>query len=281
MRLLTLYASCGSPSPDPLAGRLPSPQSLNRYAYVLNDPVNLIDPLGLDDDPPQCGWVCTTDNKGVKHCKWECAVTVTDTPLGPNPYDASRGSGPDIFDNFGAWLRWRGFFALLLDVGAGVGGGVDELKKVAKTAFCLTTIPQRIASQVFNSTLAGGVGGSAGVGVGVGASVTGGVSMATDPQGNVGLVITAGGNPGAGVLGVGATGGVQVTASNASHLNDLKGRAYGAGASTGPMALDFAVGSSASSLTATGGVGKGQKTAAGQITYTWVPVQVACGRPVP
>jgi RHS repeat-associated protein len=34
-------------SPDPLAGSIGNPQSLNRYAYVLNDPLSLIDPLGL------------------------------------------------------------------------------------------------------------------------------------------------------------------------------------------------------------------------------------------
>jgi RHS repeat-associated protein len=34
-------------SPDPLAGSVGNPQSLNRYAYVLNDPVNSVDPLGL------------------------------------------------------------------------------------------------------------------------------------------------------------------------------------------------------------------------------------------
>lgn len=33
--------------PDPMAGDIANPQSLNRYAYVKNDPVNLIDPLGL------------------------------------------------------------------------------------------------------------------------------------------------------------------------------------------------------------------------------------------
>jgi hypothetical protein len=31
---------------------LADPQSLNRYAYVLNDPVNFVDPLGLDPDDP-------------------------------------------------------------------------------------------------------------------------------------------------------------------------------------------------------------------------------------
>jgi len=37
-------------SPDPLAGDILNPQSLNRYPYVLNNPTNLIDPLGLDPE---------------------------------------------------------------------------------------------------------------------------------------------------------------------------------------------------------------------------------------
>jgi RHS repeat-associated protein len=38
-------------STDPLAGGVSNPQSLNRYAYVLNNPTSLIDPLGLDSAP--------------------------------------------------------------------------------------------------------------------------------------------------------------------------------------------------------------------------------------
>ncbi len=34
-------------SPDPVAGSIPNPQSLNRYAYVMNNAATLIDPLGL------------------------------------------------------------------------------------------------------------------------------------------------------------------------------------------------------------------------------------------
>jgi RHS repeat-associated protein len=36
-------------SPDPVGGDITNPQSLNRYAYVLNNPTSMIDPLGLSD----------------------------------------------------------------------------------------------------------------------------------------------------------------------------------------------------------------------------------------
>lgn len=33
--------------PDPVAGSTANPQSMNRFAYTMNDPINLVDPLGL------------------------------------------------------------------------------------------------------------------------------------------------------------------------------------------------------------------------------------------
>jgi RHS repeat-associated protein len=38
-------------SPDPIAGSLSAPQSLNRYPYVANDPVDFVDPSGTTDCP--------------------------------------------------------------------------------------------------------------------------------------------------------------------------------------------------------------------------------------
>jgi RHS repeat-associated protein len=51
---------------DPLRGNVRNPQRLNRYAYVTNNPTNLIDPRGLDEgpwDPSQC-----TDNPTHPKC---------------------------------------------------------------------------------------------------------------------------------------------------------------------------------------------------------------------
>src|SRR4029077_7840058 len=42
-------------SPDPLAGKPADPQSLNRYSYVGNDPINLVDPSGLIMNNPSHG----------------------------------------------------------------------------------------------------------------------------------------------------------------------------------------------------------------------------------
>jgi hypothetical protein len=55
-------------TPDPVGGDITSPQSLNRYAYALNNPETLTDPSGLwprDECPGPAAWGCDAIRHGV------------------------------------------------------------------------------------------------------------------------------------------------------------------------------------------------------------------------
>jgi len=93
-------------TPDPVAGDITNPQSLNRYAYVLNNPLNLIDPLGLTCVQTDDGF--TADNMDGKGCADVSGdspgqVTVTDSapPVGTVSVDTGGlgggggGANPD------------------------------------------------------------------------------------------------------------------------------------------------------------------------------------------
>jgi RHS repeat-associated protein len=66
-------------SPDPLGGDVTNPQSLNRYAYSLNNPASFTDPTGLDGGLGLAGWDCNAWNP-------YCTCDATDTEYcGPPP----------------------------------------------------------------------------------------------------------------------------------------------------------------------------------------------------
>jgi RHS repeat-associated protein len=74
-------------APDPIAGDASDPGSLNRYAYVLNNPVNFIDPLGLD--------TCTYGPTGPVNCP-------------PTTIEVTGSSGPPIHISSGPSVMGTG-----------------------------------------------------------------------------------------------------------------------------------------------------------------------------
>jgi len=73
-------------SPDPLGGFEGNPQSFSLYSYVVNNPVNLLDPLGLK-------WAQTCyEGIGGRDCSWSwqpdasdaCPIGGCDPPLDPD-----------------------------------------------------------------------------------------------------------------------------------------------------------------------------------------------------
>jgi RHS repeat-associated protein len=75
-------------SPDLLGGSIADPQSLNRYAYVGNDPLNAVDPLGLEDCYPDEAGGC--DGGGEGGGGDDGPVIVEVPPEDPPPPDPSR-----------------------------------------------------------------------------------------------------------------------------------------------------------------------------------------------
>jgi len=95
-------------APDLLAGSSGSPQSLNRYAYVANDPVNLVDPLGLR----------MTNYDGFGGISWVANYD-------PWMLISTWGNGPENHDSRACWQL--GFMCILsyTAVWNDFGGGGD------------------------------------------------------------------------------------------------------------------------------------------------------------
>ena len=80
-------------SPDPLAGDITNPQSLNRYAYVINNPTSAIDPPGLKSQAPCVappGYVLMSTNPCAKRPAHTCGGMVC----------ADQYYGGEMFEGF-------------------------------------------------------------------------------------------------------------------------------------------------------------------------------------
>jgi RHS repeat-associated protein len=78
---------------DLLAGSIGDPQSLSKFAYVLNDPVNHVDPSGMDCQEPTQDETCTSENgEGAG-----AAPPTSDPPLGCNDVGCGSNKSVDSF----------------------------------------------------------------------------------------------------------------------------------------------------------------------------------------
>jgi RHS repeat-associated protein len=188
-------------SPDPLAGAVGNPQSLDRYTYVLNNPETFTDPLGLQCQQPSAGVV-------------SCATTRTSTnePDCFMPVMGGTGSIEQVPCQLAYWMGGRdtyyggfpgsmgpGWFGPGIPGGGGGTGGFGS-GNTASTPQTLTpqcTALQQQASQLaltlnqmsHASGFGAGVLGVLGLGSGVGEFF----SLGTDTPLTVALFSGAGG----------------------------------------------------------------------------------------
>ena len=252
-------------SPDPYTGSydLSNPQSFNRYMYVLNNPLAYVDQMGLfcimsEGVNPDGTYTLTSD------CYYSGGG-------GIGGIDYGAPGGPIAYGGPGGHGGGGG--------GTGTGTGTSTNSNTTNNRFFHSVVCDAFSGLVnaagpqnLNSTIGVGVGGSAGIGFILGVAASAGVQVVADSSGNLGVAFNFGGNPGYGVFGAGATGGVQGSYSTDSSIYGLRGFSVGAGVSAFNGELDGSVGSGGVITgTVTAGAGVGTKGAALSLNYTFVP----------
>jgi RHS repeat-associated protein len=121
-------------SPDPMGGHYEDPQTLDRYAYVRNNPLKLTDPTGLDIWLQGCGkdsstckdnYVGTTDKNGNFQKEHLTGDQTKDATIGPHGISVSQ----DGKTYAGVWDTNKGENGTVTVAGSGaLNGYVADVK---------------------------------------------------------------------------------------------------------------------------------------------------------
>jgi RHS repeat-associated protein len=267
-------------SPDPLAGDILNPQSLNRYAYVLNNPTNLIDPLGLQ---------CTPGAPGYEE---DCPHPGGSEPTSSQPpacYIMGSWWPESICSLFWSdlWNNYMARFGSRRPPGLPSGSpgstnsdknkseqpcvdasvlGVPGEPNLVEDALVLS----RLGSWLTGETVGIGIGGAAGVGVGrytraFGGLVSASALVVTDRNRNSGIYYSLSPqlagfsmHPGLFDLGAAANIGMQVMVSSRT-IDQLSSPSGMGSYANGPLAIEATL----TSLSVTYGFGAGSRVGAG------------------
>jgi RHS repeat-associated protein len=245
-------------TPDPLAGNIFNPQRLNRYAYVLNDPVNLTDPYGLE---------CTGPGGIILPCPDVTSITVNGSTY------SSLGA---FFEGIiSAKLRPRNVDGVRGGTGPGGPPEIGPPRQNPQTCVEPNVLQRAVITGLgfwaglTGRTIGVGAGGSAGIGYVMGNAFSASRQLVVSPNGQAAFVTTVGTNaiPLGPTHGAGAFGGLQVSVSNAQNPGQLAGVSVnggGGGGSGAGAAVDVSFGTTGTwQANATLGAGAGGYGAAG------------------
>ena len=130
---------------DPLAGDVWRPGTLNRYVYVVNNPVNLLDPTGMDAPDPWARACMLEDScEGVEQLGAQLLGQYGISVGEWQPYHR-RGSGAVPMGEYTLWSDWKwSQLELLLEA----AGDMSDLMEGGRAGFKARIAPVRVYKRV-------------------------------------------------------------------------------------------------------------------------------------